>query len=63
MDIVGLILAKYPAAVVTSRQAEAGRLIEVRLPNRSIFPVRLFVEWGSEEEAAAVILDRLAPQS
>jgi len=59
IDIVGEILRKYPQCVVSTRQADAGRLVEVRPPGVKVFPVRLFVEWGDEPEALPIILDRI----
>jgi hypothetical protein len=46
--------------VVAARQTEAGIFYEVRLPNRSIFPVRMMVEWGDDEaQCLDIILARL----
>jgi hypothetical protein len=60
VDIVGGVLKQYPAAVVTTHQFDGGINYEVKVPGRTLFPVRLSVEWGDDEQQALdIILARL----
>lgn len=55
------ILAVYPDAVITADQFDCGQFWTIRVPGRrSVFPVRVSVECGSEVEGLAAILARLA---
>jgi hypothetical protein len=59
-DVTGAILDRRPDAVVTTRQYDGGLHYEVRIPGRTIFPVRLSVDWDIEDpDALAEIMLRL----
>lgn len=61
-DLTGAILDRRPDAVVTTRQYDGGMSYEVRIPGRTIFPVRLSVDWDIEDNRAlAEIMARLEP--